>query len=481
MNDQKLKQRQTARLTSRQIQLMQMIGLSNVEVEDRIQSELEINPALEEGVEEDDDTRKESDNEELEPISQDEIILGDYASIDDVPEYKLRQVEQHRTPREEIPFTEGSSLQDHLLSQLSLTSLSGEEVEVARYIVGSLDNDGYLRRDLLSIQDDLAIRMGINTDLETIEHVLSVIQTLDPPGIGAEDLRHCLLLQLERREETTAVAIAKKILEQMFVPFSNRHYDKIISRLHLTDEELREAIRVITHLNPKPGLDFNTRLEETFFTVVPDFIVEEHDDEFMVSLNNDGIAPVRVNTTFTQQMSEYSGDIRRIPQQKKEVARFVKQKIDDARWFVEALRQRQKTLLFTMQAIVEMQKEYFIMGDVAYLKPLILQDVADATGLDVSTISRVTSTKYVQTPFGTFPLKHFFSEGTMTDAGEEISTRHVKELLAELIEQEDKSSPLSDEAMVAQLKEKGLNVARRTVAKYREQLGIPVARLRKEI
>ncbi|KGL53471.1 hypothetical protein HQ29_02580 [Porphyromonas canoris] len=481
MNDQKLKQRQTARLTSRQIQLMQMIGLSNVEVEDRIQSELEINPALEEGVEEDDDTRKENDNEELEPISQDEIILGDYASIDDVPEYKLRQVEQHRTPREEIPFTEGSSLQDHLLSQLSLTSLSGEEVEVARYIVGSLDNDGYLRRDLLSIQDDLAIRMGINTDLETIEHVLSVIQTLDPPGIGAEDLRHCLLLQLERREETTAVAIAKKILEQMFVPFSNRHYDKIISRLHLTDEELREAIRVITHLNPKPGLDFNTRLEETFFTVVPDFIVEEHDDEFMVSLNNDGIAPVRVNTTFTQQMSEYSGDIRRIPQQKKEVARFVKQKIDDARWFVEALRQRQKTLLFTMQAIVEMQKEYFIMGDVAYLKPLILQDVADATGLDVSTISRVTSTKYVQTPFGTFPLKHFFSEGTMTDAGEEISTRHVKELLAELIEQEDKSSPLSDEAMVAQLKEKGLNVARRTVAKYREQLGIPVARLRKEI
>lgn len=481
MNDQKLKQRQTARLTSRQIQLMQMIGLSNVEVEDRIQSELEINPALEEGEEEDDDTRKESDNEELEPISQDEIILGDYASIDDVPEYKLRQVEQHRTPREEIPFTEGSSLQDHLLSQLSLTSLSGEEVEVARYIVGSLDNDGYLRRDLLSIQDDLAIRMGINTDLETIEHVLSVIQTLDPPGIGAEDLRHCLLLQLERREETTAVATAKKILEQMFVPFSNRHYDKIISRLHLTDEELREAIRVITHLNPKPGLDFNTRLEETFFTVVPDFIVEEHDDEFTVSLNNDGIAPVRVNTTFTQQMSEYSGDIRRIPQQKKEVARFVKQKIDDARWFVEALRQRQKTLLFTMQAIVEMQKEYFIMGDVAYLKPLILQDVADATGLDVSTISRVTSTKYVQTPFGTFPLKHFFSEGTMTDAGEEISTRHVKELLAELIEQEDKSTPLSDEAMVAQLKEKGLNVARRTVAKYREQLGIPVARLRKEI
>lgn len=481
MNDQKLKQRQTARLTSRQIQLMQMIGLSNVEVEDRIQSELEINPALEEGVEEDDDTRKENDNEELEPISQDEIILGDYASIDDVPEYKLRQVEQHRTPREEIPFTEGSSLQDLLLSQLSLTSLSGEEVEVARYIVGSLDNDGYLRRDLLSIQDDLAIRMGINIHLETIEHVLSVIQTLDPPGIGAEDLRHCLLLQLKRREETTAVATAKKILEQMFVPFSNRHYDKIISRLHLTDEELREAIRVITHLNPKPGLDFNTRLEETFFTVVPDFIVEEHDDEFTVSLNNDGIAPVRVNTTFTQQMSEYSGDIRRIPQQKKEVARFVKQKIDDARWFVEALRQRQKTLLFTMQAIVEMQKEYFIMGDVAYLKPLILQDVADATGLDVSTISRVTSTKYVQTPFGTFPLKHFFSEGTMTDAGEEISTRHVKELLAELIEQEDKSSPLSDEAMVAQLKEKGLNVARRTVAKYREQLGIPVARLRKEI
>ncbi|MDO4790394.1 MAG: RNA polymerase factor sigma-54 [Porphyromonas sp.] len=481
MNDQKLKQRQTARLTSRQIQLMQMIGLSNIEVEERIQSELEVNPALEEGVEEEYDTERENDVDSGEDLPQDEMILGDYASMDDVPEYKLRQVEQHRTPREEIPFAEGSSLQDHLLSQLSLTSLTGEEIEIAKYIVGSLDSDGYLRRDLLSIQDDLAIRMAINTELSTIEYVLSVIRTLDPPGIGAEDLRHCLLLQLERRDPSAAVETAQRILEQMFVPFSNRHYDKIISRLHLTDEELREAIRIITHLNPKPGLDFNTRLEETFFTVVPDFIVEEHDDEFTVSLNNDGIAPVRVNRTFTQQMSEYSGDIRRIPQQKKEVARFVKQKIDDARWFVEALRQRQRTLLFTMQAIVEMQKEYFIMGDVAYLKPLILQDVADATGLDVSTISRVTSTKYVQTPFGTFSLKHFFSEGTMTDDGEEISTRHVKEILAELIAKEDKSSPLSDEAMVARLKENGLNVARRTVAKYREQLGIPVARLRKEI
>lgn len=485
MKSHKLKQKQTARLTAKQIQLMQMIGLSNTEVEDRIQSELENNPALEEGEERDygEEVAEQiaAENEADRETPEDEMMLGDYATEDDIPAYKLKQVEEKQTPREEIPFAEASSLQEFLNEQIGFTKLNDEEVEIAEYIIGSLDEDGYLRRHPEALVDDLAIRLGIYTDRQTVDKVIEEIRKLEPAGIGAKDLQDCLLLQLKRKKKTDAVVLALEILQHHFKAFSYKHYEKLMTRLDVTDDQLREASRIITSLNPRPGLDFTTRLEDTLHTVIPDFLVEEQDGDLVVSLNSEGVPPVRVNTEFVRQMKEYSGDIRRVPESKKETAKFVKQKIDDAKWFVEALRQRQRTLIFTMQAIVEMQKAFFYTGDVALLKPLILQDVADVTGLDVSTISRVTSTKYVQTEFGIFSLKYFFSEGTVTDSGKEVSTRHVREVIAEIVDEEDKSSPLSDESISALLKERGYNVARRTIAKYRDQMNIPVARLRKEI
>ncbi len=481
MLKQKLQQKLLQKLSPQQIQMIKLLEIPAVQLEQRIKKELEENPVLEEGAEESysQDDMDPADNTN----DQDEFSLEDYMQDDEIPSYRLNAQNYSKDDKqEEIPFSGGTSFREQLDAQLGLRKLDEQQILIGQYIIGNIDDDGYLRRELEAISDDLAFSFGLEVSYEQIHEVLMVIQEFDPAGVGARSLQECLMLQMERDGlKDTVDQIAYKILKFHFDEFSNKHYDKIIQRLSITGEDLKEALEAIVRLNPKPGGSIGDAGSKTFHQIVPDFVLEIHNGELELSLNSSNVPELRLSRTYTEMLESYNANKANASRDDKDAVTFVKQKLDSAKWFIDAIRQRQNTLLLTMHAILEYQSSYFLEGDDALLKPMILKDIADITGLDISTVSRVVNSKYIQTHFGIFPLKYFFSEGLQTDSGEEVSTREIKKILKDCIENEDKRKPLTDDRLAVILQEKGYLIARRTVAKYREQLNLPVARLRKEL
>ena len=467
------------KLSPQQIQFIKLLQVPTAELETRIEEELEINPALEEGKEEKEAEDSADDFDDDFEASESEGI-EDYLQ-DDYAGYKMQG--DGRNPDEEdkeSPLSVGKTLHEQLVSQLGYLKLNEREEVLGKQLIGSIDTEGYIRRDLEAIVNDLAFSQGVSTDEEELENILFKIQNFDPPGIGARNLQECLSLQLDRKdEENEVVQIAQRIIDNCFNEFSKKHYDKISRKLGIEDEELlREAIYLITKLNPKPGGTGEEQAKTQY--VIPDFILVNNDDKLELSLNSRNAPQLKVSRSYSDMLQAYDKSDKK-DKKLKETVSFIKQKLDSAKWFIDAIRQRQNTLLNTMQAIINFQYEYFLEGDESKLRPMILKDIAEIINMDISTVSRVASSKSVQTEFGVFPLKYFFSEGIATESGEDVSSREVKTKLKGLIEGEDKSKPLSDEKIEKALKEMGYNIARRTVAKYREQLNIPVARLRKEL
>jgi RNA polymerase sigma-54 factor len=484
MLKQRLQQKLLQKLSPQQIQMIKLLEVPTLQIEQRIKKELEENPALEEGTDEEEvPSEQEDDQFEENDKDQDEFTIDDYIEDDDIPDYRLqaKNYSKDEDKRTEIPFSVGASFHEHLDSQLSLRDLTEKQKMLGEYILGNIDEDGYLRRELSSIVDDLAFLQNIETTEDELEEVLGIIQDLEPAGVGARTLRECLMLQLEKRDNSQpSMRLAYTILDLHFEEFTKRHYDKIILRLGISENELKGAIEEILRLNPKPGGVYSDPYSKTSQPIIPDFILELTEDGFDLHLNSRNLPELRLSSAYSEMLHSYSKD-KTQKREMKDAVLFVKQKIDSAKWFIDAIKQRQNTLLLTMNAILEYQQEYFIDGDETKLKPMILKDVAEMTGLDISTVSRVANSKYVQTHFGIFPLKFFFSEGLQTDSGEEVSTREIKRILQDCIENEQKRRPLTDESLTDILQEKGYQIARRTVAKYREQLNIPVARLRREI
>jgi RNA polymerase sigma-54 factor len=455
-----------------------------MQLEQRIKRELEDNPTLEEGINYDEETpQEEGPNDDMANSNDDEFSLEDYLNDEDVPSYRLSSNNYSKDDKhEEIPFSTGISFHEHLENQLGLRVLDERQRNLGLYLIGNIDDDGYLRRKLSAIADDLAFSVGVETNEDELEQILYIIHDFDPEGVGARDLQECLLLQIENKNQNVQpIAMARRILKYHFDEFTRKHYDKIQSKLNLTDEELKEAIDEILKLNPKPGGSFNDPHNRASYHIIPDFILDLVDGELILSLNSKNVPDLKINREYSQMLESYAANRNNASRQEKEAVAFVKQKIDSAKWFIDAIRQRQNTLMFTMQAIIEYQEEYFRTADETKLRPMILKDIAEKTGLDISTISRVANSKYIQTNFGILSLKFFFSEGMQNDSGEEVSTKEIKKILQDCIEAEEKRRPLTDEKLTDILKEKGYPIARRTVAKYREQLGIPVARLRKEL
>jgi RNA polymerase sigma-54 factor len=464
--------------------MIKLLEVPTMQIEERIKKELEENPALEEGQEED-EIRSEEEDEQFEEADKDqeEFTLDDYIDDDDIPDYRLQEknYSKDEDKRTEIPFSVGYSFHEHLESQLSLRDLTEKQKILGEYILGNIDEDGYLRRELVNIVDDLAFLQNVETTEQELEEVLEIIQDLEPSGVGARTLRECLLLQIGRRDKgLPSVGIAYTILDLYFEEFTKRHYDKITARMGIAEDDLKAAIDEVLKLNPKPGGVYSDPFSKTSQPIIPDFILELSEDGFDLHLNSRNLPELRLSSAYNEMLHSYSKD-KTQKKEMKDAVQFVKQKIDSARWFIDAIKQRQNTLLLTMNAILEYQQEYFIDGDETKLKPMILKDVAEMTGLDISTVSRVANSKFIQTHFGIFPLKFFFSEGLQTDSGEEVSTREIKRILQDCIENEQKRKPLTDDRLTEILQEKGYQIARRTVAKYREQLNIPVARLRREI
>jgi RNA polymerase sigma-54 factor len=487
MLKQKLQQKLLQKLSPQQIQMIKLLEVPTLQIEQRIKKELEENPALEEGPEEDEEVgnNEEAEDEQFEEKDKDqeEFTLDDYIEDDEIPEYRLQanNYSKEDEKRNDIPFSVGSSFHEHLESQLGLRDLDDKQKVLGEYILGNIDEDGYLRRELVNIVDDLAFLQNVTTTEKELEEVLDIIQDLDPPGVGARTLRESLLIQLAIKDRTQpALKIAYTVLDLFFEEFSKRHYDKITARMGISENELRSAIDEILKLNPKPGGLFSDSFTRTSQPIIPDFILDLTEDGFDLHLNSRNLPELRLSSAYNEMLHSYIKD-KGQKKEMKEAVMFVKQKIDSAKWFIDAIRQRQNTLLLTMNAILEYQQEYFIDGDETKLRPMILKDVAEMTGLDISTVSRVANSKYIQTHFGIMPLKFFFSEGLQTDSGEEVSTREIKRILQDCIENEEKRRPLTDERLTDILQEKGYQIARRTVAKYREQLNIPVARLRREI
>ncbi len=478
MLKQSLQQRLQQKLAPQQIQLVKLLEVPTMELEERIRQELEENPALEEGA---DENLTADETEQYDEGSNDEIDLEEYMADDDIPDYKL-QVNNHSADdkRETIPFSAGITFHEHLENQLGLCSLSEHDRAVAEYIIGNIDDEGYLRREITAMVDDIAFQTGMEVSDAQMLDLLQVVQDFEPAGVGARNLQECLLLQIRRKKKNDAVLLAEKIIQRYFDEFSKRHYEKIIKRLNLSDEQFRQVTEEITRLNPKPGNAWGTLLERNAEQIIPDFILEIENGEPCVRLNNDNVPELRVSSAYKEMFQDYSQNKQNNKEMRNAVL-FVKQKLDAAKWFIDAIKQRCQTLLTTMTAIVQLQREFFIEGDETLLRPMILKDVAEATGLDISTISRVSNSKYIQTDFGVFPIKYFFSESMQTDSGEEVSSREIKSILQTCVKDEDKRKPLADEVLAEILKEKGYVIARRTVAKYREQMNIPVARLRKEI
>lgn len=489
MLNQRLQQKLLQKLSPQQILLMKLLQIPSMALEQRIKQEIEENPALEESGNLEDEQgevidRDDSDDniqEDEYDSKDDEFDLNDYLQDDEIPGYKTATSNQSADDeRKEIPYASGLSFQDMLLSQVGLRILTEKQYTIAETIIGNLDDSGYLQRDVGAMVDDLAFAQNISVSDDEILEVLQIVQEFDPAGIGARNLQECLLIQLKRKreEENPAIDLAIQILDHHFNEFVKKHYEKIMKKARITEDQLKDALAEILKLNPKPG----NSLSETTRTnqyVIPDFIINNTNGELELSLNSRNTPELRLSRVYTNMLEAYAENKK--DKQKKEAFMFVKQKIDSAKWFMEAIRQRQNTLFVTMNAIMHFQKDYFITGDETMLRPMILKDIADIVNLDISTISRVANSKYVQTPFGTFLLKSFFSESMQTESGEEVSTREIKKILSECIEGEDKSKPHTDELLTNILKEKGYNIARRTVAKYREQLNIPVARLRKEL
>lgn len=484
MLDQKLQQRLLQKLSPQQIQMIKLLEVPAMQIEQRIKKELEENPALEEGEEEDDVRTDEEENEPEETDAQkDEFTLDDYLNDEDIPDYRLQvnNTSKDEDRKEDIPFSAGTSFHDTLISQFNLRVSTEREQTLGEYIIGNIDEDGYLRREIENMVDDLAFLQNITTDEEELTRILEVIHELDPPGVGARDLRECLLLQLEKKDQSLPpVRLATTVIRDFFEEFSRRHYEKIMTRLNIGDPEMKGIIDEVLKLNPKPGGSVTDPYSKSAQHIIPDFLLENAEYGLELSLNNRNIPELRISRGYSEMLENYSRD-KAASKHNRDAVMFVKQKLDSAKWFIDAMKQRQNTLLLTMNAILEYQKEYFEEGDDTRLRPMILKDVAEMTGLDISTISRVANSKYIQTHFGIFPLKFFFSEGMQTDSGDEVSTREIKRILQECLGGEDKRKPLTDEKLTEILQEKGYQIARRTVAKYREQLNIPVARMRKEI
>ncbi len=484
MLKQQLNFKLSQKLSPQQIQLMKLIQLPTQAFEQRISQELEENPALEKGKEEkdslDDDFDNSDDYEQDSEVIETEIDVDEYLSDDEIPSYKLAANNYSADDEDkQIPYASGVSFNQHLLRQLNTYRLSEEEEEIARFLVGSIDESGYIRRDLQDIVDDLAFTQNIYTSEEKIEEVLQIVHDLDPAGVGARNLQECLRLQLERKRETPAVALALDIINEAFDHFTKKHYKKLLSKFDISEDELRNAIHEIEGLNPKPGGTYsgNTRIVEH---VVPDFAIKIEDGELQLTLNGRNAPELHVSREYTNMLKGYKAAKERSKSQKDAVM-FIKQKLDAAKWFIDAIKQRQQTLWVTMNAIMQHQYDYFMTGDERKLKPMILKDIADTIDMDVSTVSRVANSKYVDTPYGTKLIKEFFSESMKNDQGEDVSTREIKKILEITVSEENKKKPLTDDKLAKILKEKGYPIARRTVAKYREQLDIPVARLRKEI
>ena len=482
MLNQKLQLKLSQKLSPQQIQLMKLIQLSTLEFEQRLSREIEENPALD-TVNDNNEIEKDEfdfeENNEKQESSDDEIDISDYLTDDDIPEYNLRTNNYSEENEKAIPYAAGTSFNQFLKNQLHSFSFKDEELKIAEFILGSLDQFGYLRRELIDISDDLAFTMGVDADENRIQKILDKIYLLDPAGIGAKDLQQCLLLQLKRKKINKNVSNATKIIKDLFDEFSKRHFDKIKSKLNISDEDLKESIYEIEKLNPKPGGAYNetTKINSS---IVPDFTVEVLDGEVKLKLNSRNAPDLYVSEEYKNMLSGYSESKEKSKSQKDAVM-FIKQKLDSAKWFIEAIKQRNQTLIMTMSAIVNFQKEYFLSGDEKKLKPMILKDIAEEITMDISTISRVANSKYVDTPYGTKLIKSFFSEGIKNSKGEEISTIEVKKTLEAIIESENKQKPLTDDQLTKLLNKEGYPIARRTVAKYREMIGAPVARLRRKL
>lgn len=468
------------KLSPQQIQFIKLLQIPTAELDTRIEEELEINPALEEGVEEKEDEMDGVPEEEPASDKEEEVNVEDYLQEDDFRGYKMHGDGNYVEDDKEMPIPMATTLNDQLMSQLGFIGLDERQTIIGKQLIGSIEADGYIRRELEAIINDLAFSQNIETELEELEEILLMIQTFDPPGIAARNLQECLLIQLERKKEhSKEVQTAINILTRCFNEFTKKHYQKIIKKLDLeSEEELKDAIQLITKLNPKPG-GVSSSLVKTQYRI-PDFTIENEDGVLVVTLNSRNAPELRISRSYSEMMDSYKKSDKK-DKKLKETVTFVKQKLDSAKWFIDAIKQRQQTLLNTMTAIMEYQYNFFLEGDESSLRPMILKDIAEKIHMDISTVSRVANSKSVQTEFGVIPLKYFFSEGISTESGEEVSSREVKHFLKSLIEMEDKRKPLSDDKLEKLLKEKGYIIARRTVAKYREQLAIPVARLRKEL
>lgn len=470
MLKQGLELKQTQKLSPLQIQTIKLIELPQQELEQRIRKELEENPVLDEDLP--------SNNEEEQAPR--EVSLSDYKEDDYIPSYRLRSDLYNRN--EERPqyntFSVKESFTQSLKDQLGYRNLTEHQYSVALFLIGSLDDDGYLRRSLDTIVDDLSFRANVETDEQEVEQMLKVIQEFEPAGVGARNLQECLLLQMKNVRKSPEAELAVKILKHHFNEFSNKHYHKIMSRMGISHEELKAAMSKILKLNPSPGGQIDDTYSDQAQQIIPDFLLEYRDGKLLLSMPRFSVPELKVNRKYAELLMEAANSSER---EKKEAATFVKKKLDSAKWFVEAIKQRHNTLQSTMQAIVDYQEEYFVDGDETHLKPMVLKDIAEKTGFDISTISRVVNSKYIETHFGIYSLKYFFSEGLENQEGEEVSTRELKKALLECVAGENKSKPLTDDELVDEMTNKGYKVARRTIAKYRDQLGIPKARLRKEL
>ena len=488
MLKQNLQFKLSQKLSPQQIQLMKLIQLPTQAFEQRLKEEMVENPALESGKEESletddytaDDDYDDYDDYDNEKIDADEINIDEYLSNDETPDYKL-QANNYSDDDEDrsLPFAAPVSFHQDLINQLNTFILDDNEREIAEFLVGSIDDMGYIRRSIQDIVDDMAFTQGIYTDEKKVEQILHIIHQLEPAGVGARDLQECLLLQLRHKTPTDSVSLAINILESQFEAFTKKHYDKLLQKFDVSQEQLRKAIDEIEKLNPKPGGSFDSN-SKTVEHVVPDFTIRVVEGELELTLNGRNAPELHVSKDYQEMLQTYK-DSRDKSNAQKDAVQFIKQKLDSAKWFIDAIKQRNETLLVTMNAIMHYQQEYFLDGDETKLKPMILKDIADMIGLDISTISRVANSKYVDTPYGTKLIKEFFSEAMKNDQGEDVSTIEIKKILQMVIEEEDKSKPLPDDKLADILKERGYPIARRTVAKYREQLDIPVARMRKKI
>lgn len=478
-------QQQVQTLSPQQILAVRLLELPTMELEERIHAELLDNPALEEGKEApDNDTENDynvDENGDPNPESSEDLSLGDYRTEDDIPDYKLQENNRSKGEvAEEIPFSDTTSFYETLKEQLSMQDLDAHQKELAEYIIGSLDDDGLLRKGNDTLIDELAIYHGISTTPEELEHIINIIQDFDPAGIGARSLQECLLLQIKRKESSPLKQIEYDIIDKYCDDFTRKNKEKIIQRLGISEEQYDAAVAELVKLNPRPGSSLGEAIGKNFQQIIPDFIVETEDDgTILLSLNNHNIPELRLSREFTEMLDEHTRNKNNQSKESKDAMLFLKQKVDAAQGFINAVKQRQQTLMSTMQAIIDLQRPFFQEGDESLLKPMILKDVAERAKLDISTVSRVSNSKYVQTNFGIYALKFFFSDGYTTEDGEELSIREIKRILKELVNGEDKNKPYTDDELADCLKEKGYPIARRTVAKYRQQLNIPVARLRR--